>query len=244
MKSLALLFVLLLTGPLYAQLAVPEKTEVGKQITAGCNCILPEGPHDVQFIWRADDDCTLLTYPDIADKARAYIWAPPGKHSLRAVVLTQAYEELEVQLADGTTKLIKLYQPANLQEYVTEFEVTGGGPAPPPPPPPGPADPYKFYERLHPIFQGKASAAQEYAGRTAGLADALSADTSITTVAGFNSMRVKVFNGFAEKYQVDPAMIGAALGEIFEQELGNGTLDRAKCIAMLKALSAAVGRIS
>lgn len=149
--KLSALFLLLLTGPLFAQIGItPPEATLGQQIVAGCDCEVPGSPHVIEYRWSSDEHCTLLTSPQAVDPRVAYIWtSEPGQHTLRCLVTIQAYAEREVivdaKIVDGelvlTKETIRVYEPVKTQEFTETFTVGGVKPEDPedpdvPDPPP------------------------------------------------------------------------------------------------------------
>lgn len=105
-----------------AQVVVKDTYAPYEPIVIGCNCVTPEGA-EVKYIWRATSQAKIVT-----DDGRAYVWAPPGQHSVTVTVFW-------IDFASTTW---------DVQVYDKAFTVSGTptpGPEPDPGPNPGPDPP-------------------------------------------------------------------------------------------------------
>lgn len=149
------LFLLLLMPSIaLGQITIPDKVAPYDPIVAGCNCIVPQGGKPT-FMWSWDKASKVIQSDDTF---KLYIWAPPGAHSVDAVVLVQIFKDVQIVVPDPnnpsdtskwTLKTIQVIDSVDFQHYSKEYIVGDSptpvpvppGPTPPGPTPPGPTPP-------------------------------------------------------------------------------------------------------
>lgn len=145
----AILLVLLTAVPLFAQLTVPDVVAPYEPIICGCNCIIPENGQ-ASFLWTVDSKSKYRGVPEEAP-TKIHVWAPPGQHSVEAIVIVKLFETytIVVNKETGETREIRVPVNFDIQRYSKNYTV-GNAPNPPPdnpdnpdpPPGPGPTDPF------------------------------------------------------------------------------------------------------
>lgn len=148
MKSVLSVVFGLLCSTAFGQLMIPDVVKPYDKIVAGCNCIIPANG-EAAFEWTFSQN---LQSEVNAENTKAYLWGPPGIHSVAVFVVIRTYKDVftvEADPKDPTNKdkwvlkKIKVLDDVDWNHYDKTFTISGTpGPGPgPDPPPPGPIPP-------------------------------------------------------------------------------------------------------
>lgn len=123
--------------PAMAQINLPEEVNPFEPITAGCQCIVPEGA-EVKYTWSISGDGASLI--PVNGGANVHIWAEPGQYKLMSTVVWMKFNVVTVTI-DGAPQELKVMEAWDLQQFETKFKVVTPGPSPGPDPGPNPPVP-------------------------------------------------------------------------------------------------------
>lgn len=129
----------LLSGTASAQITIPDEVKLGKPVVAGCDCIVPENA-ETRVSWSLESlGAGSGEYViDSGSDFTVYVWGEPGEYRLSNSVVWVQAEEIEVQLADGTSRKIRSLIDWGTSNYERTFKITGSVPNPDPAPVPNP----------------------------------------------------------------------------------------------------------
>lgn len=139
---LSILAVLILSTVARGQLTVPDVVAPYQPIIVGCNCIIPANGQ-ATFSWQTDDAAKSVMSDDTY---KLYVWAPPGPHMVRVLVVVKVFADVQVLVVDPNdpqdkdkwrVETIKVIRSIDFQNYEKRFTV-GTKPVPPPGPDPEP----------------------------------------------------------------------------------------------------------
>jgi hypothetical protein len=148
MKSVLAVVLGMLCSSAFAQLTIPDTVKPYDKIVAGCNCIIPANG-EASFEWTFSKS---LQSEVNSDNTKAYLWGPPGTHSVSVFVVIRTYKivlTVEPDEKDPSNKdkwvlkKTKVLNDVEWNHYDKTFTISGTpGPGPgPEPPPPGPGPP-------------------------------------------------------------------------------------------------------
>ena len=156
MRRICLLFALL-ASTAYGQINVPAESEPYSPIVAEIVAQVPEGA-TFNGGWTKDEDCQSISVGN-----SLYLWAPPGKHTLKYSGYWVHTKDVTFKDGAGNDVTITSFLGSGFISEEAEFAVLGGDPVDPPPGPgPTPGEPRQIVFFIEADNLDKMPANQKY----------------------------------------------------------------------------------